>query len=245
MAAQINSIRMGLDNVYVVKETGTIVVDGGAPGKFAAFVPGLQSLLVSPGDVKLVVLTHGHWDHIGCASAIREVTGAPIAMHQAERERIERPCKSMPPGTTAWGKILGGFCSLAIVPFQRIPPAHVDIAVSDEGMSLEPFGVGGKILHTPGHSPGSLSVLLDSGDAFVGDLAMNTFLVRVGPCLPLFAEDLPRLGPSMSKIISHGAKRIHPAHGPSFPVELLEEAVQLLSKGRWKLAGQFRNLRPR
>jgi glyoxylase-like metal-dependent hydrolase (beta-lactamase superfamily II) len=138
----------------------------------------------------------------------------------------------MPPGITLWGKVVGGFCSLMVVPFQRIPPAHVDIAVSDEGMSLEPFGIRGRILHTPGHSPGSLSVLLDSGDAFVGDLAMNTFPIRVGPCLPLFAEELPRLSSSILKIISSGAKRIHPAHGPSFPVGLLEKAVQRLQEWR-------------
>jgi len=228
VATQINVLRLGLDQVYVVREMGIIVVDGGAPGKFAAFVAGLRALSVAPKEVKLLVLTHGHWDHIGCASAIREVTTAPIAMHYSERERIERPCKSMPPGITLWGKVVGGLCSLAIVPFQRFPPARVDIAVLDEGMSLEPFGIGGRILHTPGHSPGSLSVLLDSGDAFVGDLAMNKFPLRVGPCLPLFAEELPRLKSSMQKLISNGAKRIYPAHGASFPVGLLERAVQRL-----------------
>jgi hydroxyacylglutathione hydrolase len=71
MALEIHAIPVGPDNVYVVKDRGTILVDGGAPGKSGLVLPGLGAAGVSPEDVKLIVLTHGHWDHIGCAAAIK------------------------------------------------------------------------------------------------------------------------------------------------------------------------------
>jgi len=87
------------------------------------------------------------------------------------------------------------------------------------------MGVPGKILHTPGHSPGSVSLVLDSGDAFVGDTAVNGFPLRYGPGLPPFAEDLPELKKSWRKLLEHGAKTIHPAHGKAFSADVLEKIV--------------------
>jgi glyoxylase-like metal-dependent hydrolase (beta-lactamase superfamily II) len=117
---------------------------------------------------------------------------------------------------------------VAFVPFLRIAPATVDIAVPDEGMSLEPYGVRGSVLHTPGHSPGSLTILLESGDALVGDLAMNQFPLRIGPGLPIFAEELPRLKASIERLLALGATTIHPAHGRAFPAAVLRQAVATL-----------------
>jgi hydroxyacylglutathione hydrolase len=228
VALEIHAIPVGPDNVYAIKDEGTILVDGGVPGRSALLLPGLRAASVSPGDVRLIVLTHGHWDHIGCAAALKELTGAPLAMHHTERERVEKPLKAMPPGVTWWGKVFGTFCTVAFVPFIRITPATVDIAVSDEGMSLEPYGVRGRVLHTPGHSPGSLTILLESGDALVGDLAMNQFPLRIGPGLPIFAEDLPRLKASIEQVLALGATTIHPAHGRAFPAAVLRQAVATL-----------------
>ena len=59
-------------------------------------------------------------------------------------------------------------------------------------MSLAGYGIPGKIIYTPGHSMGSVSVLLDNGEAFVGDLAMNEFPLRLSPGLPIFAEDMEK-----------------------------------------------------
>ena len=228
MALEIHAIPLGPDNVYAVKDRGTILVDGGTPGKFDLVLPGLRAAGVSPEEVKLIVLTHGHWDHIGCAAAIKQLTGAPLAMHYTERERIEKPVKAQPPGITLWGKVFGAFCSAAFVPFIRIPPASVDVAISDEGMSLEPYGICGKVLHTPGHSPGSLTILLETGDALVGDLAMNLFPLRMGPGLPIFAEELGRLRASVEILLTLGATTIHPAHGRAFPAAVLRRAVASL-----------------
>lgn len=224
----IQKIRVGVDNVFVVREQGVILVDGGQPGMFPLLTRGLRRAGVAPADVRLIALTHGHWDHVGCVARAKALTGAKLAMHGAERERMERNLRVMPPGRTPWGGVLSRVIAGTLMRWARSDPATVDVEIPDEGMSLAPWGVDGTIVHTPGHSPGSVSVLLASGDALVGDLAMNMFPLRLGPGLPIFAEDPALLRGSIEKLLSLGAKTIHPAHGGAFPASVLERALRTL-----------------
>jgi hypothetical protein len=66
----------------------------------------------------------------------------------------------------------------------------VDIVAGDEEISLVEYGIPGKVIHTPGYSLGSVSVLLENGEAFVGDLAMNMVPLRLKPGLPIFGDSL-------------------------------------------------------
>ena len=99
----------------------------------------------------------------------------------------------MPPGVTPWGRVLSALLAATVVPRLKIPAATVDVVVPDDGLSLEPCGVRGQVLHTPGHTPGSVSIVLDSGDAIVGDLAMNRIPLLLYPGLPIFAEDMTQV----------------------------------------------------
>lgn len=227
MATQIRRIPVGIANVYAVIAGGTVLVDGGQPGKERVLARALQTIPAS--SVKLIVVTHGHWDHMGCVAEMKRLTGAPVAMHQAERERIEKALKIMPPARTVWGKVFGSLCVVPMMRMARLRPQQVDIALTDDDWSLEPFGVDGKVVHTPGHSPGSVSILLASGDALVGDLAMSMFPLRLSPGLPIFAEDEKRLRGSIERLLSLGATTIHPAHGRPFPASVLKAALSELA----------------
>lgn len=227
----LHAIRVGVDNVFLVRERGTILVDGGQPGMFPLLARGLRRAGITPRDVGLIVLTHGHWDHVGCAAKAKALTGAKLAMHASERERMERNLKVMPPGRTAWGSVLSRVIAGTLMAWARIEPATVDVPIPDDGLSLQEWGIDGRIVHTPGHSPGSVSVLLAGGDALVGDLAMSMFPLRLGPGLPIFAEDPTRLRASIERLLSLGAKRIHPAHGRPFSASVLEKALGALDRG--------------
>jgi len=219
-----HTIPLGIDNCYLLEGEKCVFIDGGAPNQSRAFVKGMAALGIAPSKVALIILTHAHWDHIGSVHALVELTGAKLAVHTVERAIVERGLKSMPPGVTLWGSIFGAILR-AFLPFITIPPTHVDIEIGDEDFSLEPYGVPGRVVYTPGHSPGSVSIVLDSGDAFAGDLAMNRLPLTRGPDLPIFAEDNGMVKESWRKLLKIGVTTIFPAHGMPFPVSVMERRL--------------------
>jgi glyoxylase-like metal-dependent hydrolase (beta-lactamase superfamily II) len=111
------------------------------------------------------------------------------------------------------------------IPLVHIPSTDVDIILENEEFSLFDFGIPGKVIHTPGHSSGSVSVLLETGDVFVGDLAMNGFPLRLSPGLPIFAEDLQEVKDSWKLLLDKGARMVYPAHGRSFSAEIIRKII--------------------
>ena len=224
MAVDIFQIDLGFDQCYILKSEGVIAVDAGAPNKGRNFARGLERVSIHPQDVQLVVITHGHWDHIGSAGELKTITGAKLAMHRREVNWLEQSLTPLPPGVTLWGRV---FINLhkKFMPLIKIPPAEVDVVLGDDGLSLYDYGIPGRVLHTPGHSSGSVSVLLDTGEAFVGDLAMNKFPLRLSPGLPIFAEDPTEVVRSWKLLLDQGASMVYPAHGKPFAAAVIEKVI--------------------
>ncbi len=224
MEIRIYPIHMGLDTVYVVKGENVIVIDGGNPNKLPNFEKGLENASIKPEDIDLIILTHGHWDHTGSTKEIKAITGAKVLLHQGDMHFLEEAHPSQPLGLTPWGVIsisLAKFISQFIKP----PTFEVDIILEDERYSLNEHGIAGKVIHTPEHSWGSVSVLLDSGEAFVGDLAMNSLPMRLSPGLPIIGDDIQVVKESWKKLLDMGAQVVYPAHGKPFPAEVMHKAV--------------------
>jgi hydroxyacylglutathione hydrolase len=91
MSVRIDRIKLGITNCYLIRQDGVLLVDCGDAGRGDVFQRISQGLFSGSPHVDLVVLTHGHWDHIGSTPEILRLTGAKLAMHRAER----RACPSM------------------------------------------------------------------------------------------------------------------------------------------------------
>jgi len=217
-------IPLGVDQCYIIQDKGVIMIDGGAPKKRKAFIKSTKKTSITPEEIKLLILTHGHWDHIGSAKDIKEITGAKIAMHRREKDWLEKSLKPLPPAVTLWGNIFAKVMA-PFMSFVHFPATNVDIIFGDDEVDLAEFGIAGKVIPTPGHSPGSVSVLLETGDAFVGDLAMNGFPLRLSPGLPIFAEDMQKVKDGWKLLLDNGAKKVYPAHGNPFPAEIIRKVL--------------------
>jgi len=111
------------------------------------------------------------------------------------------------------------------LPLVHIPATDVNIVLGDGDFPLTEYGIPGKVMYTPGHSIGSVSVLLETGDAFVGDLAMNKFPMRLSPGLPILAEDMQQVRESWKLLLDAGAKTVYPAHGKPFSSDIIRRAL--------------------
>jgi glyoxylase-like metal-dependent hydrolase (beta-lactamase superfamily II) len=114
-----------------------------------------------------------------------------------------------------------------LTPLFRFPKGKVDVVIRNDGLSLSDYGIPGRVIHTPGHTPGSVSVMLETGDAIVGCMTHNSFPFRLSPGLPIFAEDLPKLRDSWRSILEQGAETIYPAHGDSFSAGVMLKVLKI------------------
>jgi glyoxylase-like metal-dependent hydrolase (beta-lactamase superfamily II) len=224
MEIKIDRIVAGVTSCYLVRHEGAILIDAGNSNQEKKFERAMDRLGVRSDEIRLILATHGHADHIGSAKALRDITGAPIAIHEADREWLEKGIIEAPPGASRWGRVMAsGF--LYAESFFRFQPVEADIIFEDDEFSLEEFGIAGNVFHTPGHSPGSVSVVLETNDAFVGDQAMNGLPFRFRPGLPILADDIEEVKESWRKMLKMELKNIYPGHGKPFPAEVMRKAI--------------------
>jgi hydroxyacylglutathione hydrolase len=229
MSTQIHNIKLGFDQCYLIGDKDWIMIDAGQVNKKKEFLKKLAVLGIKPEQIKLVIITHGHWDHIGSAKDIKEITRAKIAMHENEKEWLEKSIIILPPGVTLWGKIISKIM-LLFSPLIKIPCAKVDIVLGNKSVSLNEYGIAGFLEYTPGHSSGSVTVMLETGEAFVGDLLMNRLPLRMSPGLPIFAEDLSKVKQSLELLLEKGVRKIYPAHGKPFSADIIHKELKKLDK---------------
>ncbi len=225
MKAEIFPFSLGFNDCYVIHEQGVIMIDAGPTKRKMDFIKVLKKIQMNPEDIKLIVITDGHPDHIGSARDIKDLTKAKIAMHRLAKDCLEAgEWKEMHlPGGWIGQKVFGRFVTWSS---GEIPSTKVELVVEDDGLSLKEYGISGRIIYTPGHTMGSVSVLLDSGEAFVGDLAMNKLPFRFGPGLPTVAEDKEKVKESWRELLKLGVTTVYPAHGKSFPAEIIKKALK-------------------
>jgi hydroxyacylglutathione hydrolase len=200
--------RLGSVNCYVVETgSGFVLIDTGASNRRREVERELGSAGCRPGNLKLIILTHGDFDHTGNAAYLRGKFGAKIAMHRDDAGMLER-------GDIFWNRKSGNFLIRAVASFlfrfgqsQRCRP---DVYLED-GDDLSGHGFYAKVIHIPGHSKGSIAVLTADRALFCGDLLEY----KGRPVLNSIIDDRAAAQASFDRLKGLKAKTVYPGHGES------------------------------
>lgn len=221
-------VPFGIVNCHlVIGERGCVLVDTGVPGSHRKIEQALKAQGLGFKDIRLIVVTHAHMDHAGSAARVRDLSGAPIVAHEGDLPHYQQR-QPMSYCSTGWVSRLFFRTGVIVRPYQPFTP---DILLTDgQVLDLAPYGVAGRARPTPGHTAGSLSLELDSGDAMVGDLLASGVLlgglIRTQHARrPPFEDDPQAVALQLQQLVAGGMRSFHLGHGGPLPAkEVLRHA---------------------
>lgn len=204
--------KLGSVNCYLINNNSNyVLIDTGSSNKRAELEQELENAGCKPGNLKLIVLTHGDFDHIGNAAYLRQKFGAQIAMHHDDIEMAEY-------GNMFANRKQPNILIRTLIPmlsgFGKKEMFTPDIFITD-GHDFSAYGFDAKVLSIPGHSLGSTGILTASGDLFCGDLFEN----QNKPSLNSIMDDLTAGKASVEKLKRFEVNNVYPGHGESFLME--------------------------
>ena len=179
-------------NFWVVSAgRNRLLVDLGWPGMAGALFANLERMGVPLDELRYGLATHYHIDHAGAAEDLKR-RGVPLLVMQEQVHAI--------PLMKQWTKPADNYTEIST-------RDNVVISCAESRSFLAAIGIAGEIVHTPGHSDDSVSLVLDTGVAFTGDLTMES---RVA------SEDAAKVAGSWQLLRNRGVTTIHAGHGPPF-----------------------------
>lgn len=218
----IHNLDLGMVSCYLLQsENGLVLVDAGTKGKETKILEAIRKLSINPKDIDLIILTHAHDDHFGSLKALLHETGASFIMSQIEYDVWSQKIPDEIIPNSLFAKLMLNIVSrFNLTPTPAITP---DILVDDE-FNLASYGINGSLILTPGHTKGSLSILLDDGRAIIGDHLM-AMLPWSKPKMPFLAYDLHQIKTSMNMLIKKGATNFYLSHGKNYDANLIKSAI--------------------
>jgi hydroxyacylglutathione hydrolase len=208
---------MGFVNAYIVEgeSQNLILVDTGTSRGATKILSYLDTIGKKPSSISHIILTHPDADHSGSAAKLKAITNAKVGIGELDAPRLSGEEKKLKEASGFAGKVItglfGGFMNI-----ERLKP---DIILKD-GDTVGPLGV----IHTPGHTDGSISVYKPNEALFVGDLLRTDSQGRIKLPASYMSRDMDEVRRSIERISKLEFSMIFPGHGKP----ILEEGSKKL-----------------
>jgi endoribonuclease LACTB2 len=192
-----NIVNVGYDstNYYVLgKSNPRLLIDTGWPGTLPKLLAILKRKDIPFAEIRYLLVTHYHPDHAGLAQELK-AEGVRLIVVEGQSEGISNLKSYMKPKD--------GYVDITL-------HDNLELSLDESRSFLRSIGIAGTIIATPGHSDDSVTLVLDDGDAFTGDLPSPDFVDESS------SETVLQ---SWAKIRSYHAKMIYPGHGPARPLQ--------------------------
>ena len=213
--ASISIIDLEKVNCYLIEtENGFILIDTGFSRNRLKLDAFLLNRGITPENrkLKLIILTHGDFDHTGNAKYLNEKYNTKIALHNDDIGMVEHGDISWNRDMNAFMRILGKLMTVLLGMQLKKEDRFLPDIVLETEQNLDEYGLSAKIVTLPGHSKGSIGVLTEDGHFFCGDILENT--EQPGPAS--MVSDSNELKQSIEKIKSLEFKYAYPGHGKPF-----------------------------
>lgn len=237
---EIRVIPLEFTNVFLIPlKKGYMLIDNGYAKEYDRFLQGLKQHGIDLMDIRYILITHHHDDHVGFLNKLTTLNASlRVIVHETTV-----PLLAAGENNTKNG---GGIVNRAIYTLFRLkmlitpgwdfsfPPYMVrkqDIILRGEKTVLpEEVGLSATVLHTPGHSSDSISLIYKDKYLFCGDMASSFLLWAGAKYLTLFNENVGRVYASWEKALAMKVEFILPAHGKPFKAERLKENLYKYSQ---------------
>lgn len=202
---------------WIAHENGVgVLIDGGLKARSGMIRKKIDALKI---DLRYILMTHTHYDHMGCVEAVRKATGAKVVVGAGEAECLRQGYTSVPRGTNAIFRMIGNAGhDVDSKHIEHYAPVTRDIIEIGEQLTI-PFGETG-IIAVPlgGHSAGSVGYIIGE-HIFVGDVVFGIAHI-IYPWFADFEEDIEA---AWGRILGSGAKYIYPGHGRRLRMDYLRK----------------------
>lgn len=209
---------LGMINCFLIKgEHKHVLVDTGIPNSEKKILKQLKKHQIALEDIGLLIITHGHIDHFGSVKKLKDILNVPVLIHEADKKAIQTGkslVETLQPNHSFWEKYL----KPNLLKGKAIPCEPDIVLHNNEEYNLSSYGIHGKVIHTPGHTPGTISIVLDDGQAIIMDLAssgifLGGIILNSRMKHPPFHDDLNQVKKSIDHLLSLPTQRFYLGHG--------------------------------
>jgi hydroxyacylglutathione hydrolase len=205
---EITEVLSGRSNVFLLTNGKTnILIDTSPEYRWKLLEKRLGILKVR--SIDYLILTHTHGDHAQNSRRIKDKYKSKVIVHKNEASFLSSGRNPVPEGTTFVSRIIINSFTKKVYSRLRYEQCEIDI-LADSFLDLRDFGFNAFIMHTPGHSVGSMSIIVDNEVALVGDAMFGIFKWSV---FPPFADNIDQMITSWGKLLETGCSVFIPSHG--------------------------------